>query len=59
MRRDTTFERGLARVKDYLSSGGDGTVCLICLGGIKPSEAVWSCGDGCFAIMHLVCVQVG
>jgi hypothetical protein len=56
--RGGTFSRGLARVKEYLAGGGDSSVCLICLGAIRPSEAVWSCGDSCYAVMHMVCVQV-
>ncbi len=28
-------------------------------GAIKPAEAVWHCDGGCYAVLHLVCIQVG
>lgn len=33
-------------------------MCLICLGAIKPTEAIWQCGSSCFAQFHLPCIQV-
>ena len=53
------FDRGLQRVREYLGcSQEEGGACLICLGLIKPSEAVWDCKGGCYAVMHLNCIQV-
>jgi hypothetical protein len=57
--RDHVFARGLLRVREYLSAGQDNTMCLICLGAIKPTEAVWQCGSSCYAQFHLPCIQVG
>jgi len=34
-------------------------MCLICLGSIKPTEAIWHCSGSCFALFHLPCIQVG
>jgi hypothetical protein len=56
--RDAIFAAGLARVAEYLNSSRDATTCLICLGTIKPAEAVWQCYGACHAILHLPCVQV-
>ena len=58
-RSDQVFDRGLQRVREYLGcSQEEGGACLICLGLIKPSEAVWDCKGGCYAVMHLNCIQV-
>ncbi len=32
---------------------------MICLENIRPQDPVWSCQDGCHAVMHLPCIQVG
>lgn len=40
---------------DYLKTLNN-TSCLICLGGIKKLQAVWSC-ELCYTIFHLVCIQ--
>jgi hypothetical protein len=34
-------------------------MCLICLGAIKPTEAVWQCSSSCYVQFHLPCIQVG
>ncbi|WIA21924.1 hypothetical protein OEZ85_004291 [Tetradesmus obliquus] len=54
---DRAFTKGLLRVREYLSAGQDNTTCLICLGTIKPTEAVWQCGSSCYAQFHLPCIQ--
>ncbi|GAX77723.1 hypothetical protein CEUSTIGMA_g5166.t1 [Chlamydomonas eustigma] len=55
---DQVFTRGLERVKEYLGAAQeDGGACLICLGQIKPTEAVWDCQQGCYAVMHINCIQ--
>eukprot|EP00798_Chlamydomonas_sp_ICE-L_P014078 gene14078-20026_t len=57
--RDGVFSQGVARVKEYLewSAGGGNSLCLICLGHIKHSEAVWSCQEGCHVALHINCIQ--
>jgi hypothetical protein len=57
--RDALFAKGLLRVQQYLAGGRDNTTCPICLGGIKPTEAIWACGKSCFALFHMTCIQVG
>jgi hypothetical protein len=57
--RDALFAKGLLRVQQYLAGGRDNTTCPICLGGIKPTEAIWACGKSCFALFHMPCIQVG
>ncbi len=52
------FEAGLSRVRDHLTNV-DSSCCLICLNHIRPTEAVWHCGGGCYTVLHLVCIQVG
>lgn len=49
------------QVWQHLSSvnGSESSACLICLGAIRPSEAVWSCRQGCYAVLHMTCMQVG
>lgn len=32
---------------------------MICLESIRPQDPVWSCQGGCYAVMHLPCIQVG
>lgn len=56
--RDALFARGLLRVREYLAAGQDNTLCLICLGNIKPTEAIWHCSKSCYALFHLSCIQV-
>lgn len=56
---DALFAKGLLRVQQYLAGGRDNTTCPICLGGIKPTEAIWSCSRSCYALFHLPCIQVG
>lgn len=56
--RDDVFARGLARVQEYLSAARDNSMCLICLGAIKPAEAIWHCHESCHAVFHLTCIQV-
>ncbi|KAF6263962.1 hypothetical protein COO60DRAFT_1292737 [Scenedesmus sp. NREL 46B-D3] len=55
--RDRAFAKGLLRVREYLSAGQDSTMCIICLGAIKPTEAAWQCGSSCYAQLHLPCIQ--
>ncbi|KIY94746.1 nuclear transcription factor, X-box binding-like 1 [Monoraphidium neglectum] len=55
--RDAIFAQGLARVAEWVSAGASNSMCLICLGSIKPSEAIWHCGGSCFAVFHLPCMQ--
>lgn len=59
VRRDALFAKGLLRVQQYLAGGRDNTTCPICLGGIKPTEAIWACGKSCYALFHMTCIQVG
>ncbi|EFN58119.1 hypothetical protein CHLNCDRAFT_34551 [Chlorella variabilis] len=52
------FEEGVERVKEHLlSASGDGAICMVCLENIRPTDSVWSCQDGCYAVLHLPCVQ--
>jgi NF-X1-type zinc finger protein NFXL1 len=52
-------QEGLERVKEHLLAGAsEAAVCLVCLENIQPTDPVWSCQDGCYAVMHLTCVQV-
>jgi NF-X1-type zinc finger protein NFXL1 len=55
---DALFAKGLLRVQQYLAGGRDNTTCPICLGGIKPTEAIWACGKSCYALFHMTCIQV-
>lgn len=55
--RDAAFAQGLSRVAEWVAAGARNAMCLICLGSIKPAEAVWHCGDSCFAVFHLPCMQ--
>lgn len=55
--RDTVFAQGLARVAEWVSVGASNSMCLICLGSIKPSESVWHCSGSCYAVFHLPCMQ--
>jgi hypothetical protein len=57
-RSDVLFAKGLLRVQQYLAGGRDNTTCPICLGGIRPTEAIWACGKSCFALFHMPCIQV-
>ncbi|KAL4428037.1 hypothetical protein ABPG75_002126 [Micractinium tetrahymenae] len=55
---DDVFEEGVERVKEHLlSAAGEAAACMICLENIRPQDPVWSCQDGCFAVMHLPCIQ--
>jgi len=54
--RDAVFAQGLSRVAEWVSAGAN-SMCLICLGSIKPSEAIWHCSSSCFAVFHLLCMQ--
>ncbi|KAI8463588.1 MAG: hypothetical protein J3K34DRAFT_526874 [Monoraphidium minutum] len=54
---DAVFAQGLARVAEWVSAGASNSMCLICLGTIKPSEAVWHCSGACYAVLHLPCMQ--
>lgn len=56
--RDAAFAQGLARVAEWVSAGTSNSMCLICLGSIKPSEAIWHCSTSCYAVFHLPCMQV-
>lgn len=48
----------MERVKEHLlSSTGEQACCMICLEGIRPADPVWSCQGGCYAVMHLPCIQ--
>ncbi|XP_041971572.1 NF-X1-type zinc finger protein NFXL1 [Aricia agestis] len=38
------------------ASSGKSITCLICIGSIKRSDAIWAC-DHCFAYFHLSCIQ--
>ncbi|KAL4445363.1 hypothetical protein ABPG77_011188 [Micractinium sp. CCAP 211/92] len=52
------FEEGVERVKEHLlSAAGEAAACMICLENIRPQDPVWSCQDGCHAVMHLPCIQ--
>ncbi|GBF94871.1 hypothetical protein Rsub_08114 [Raphidocelis subcapitata] len=56
--RDAAFAQGLARVAEWVSAGStNSSMCLICLGAIKPREAVWHCAASCYAVFHLGCMQ--
>ncbi|PRW05874.1 putative mitochondrial-processing peptidase subunit beta isoform B [Chlorella sorokiniana] len=55
---DAAFEEGVERVKEHLlSAAGEAACCMICLEGIRPADPVWSCQAGCYAVMHLPCIQ--
>ncbi len=55
----SVLQDGVERVKEYLlSSAGDAAICMVCLDEIRHADAVWSCHDSCYAIMHLQCIQV-
>lgn len=41
-----------------LSAAGEAACCMICLESIRPADPVWSCQGGCYAVMHLPCIQV-
>ncbi|EFJ44757.1 hypothetical protein VOLCADRAFT_82592 [Volvox carteri f. nagariensis] len=54
--KDQIFEQGLSRIRDHLTNV-DSSCCLICLNHIEPTEAVWHCEQGCYTVLHLVCIQ--
>ncbi|KXZ56411.1 hypothetical protein GPECTOR_1g366 [Gonium pectorale] len=54
--KDQVFQQGLSRIRDHLANM-DGSCCLICLNHIRPTEAIWHCGRGCYTVLHLVCIQ--
>ncbi len=52
-------QEGVERVKEHLlSAAGEAACCMICLESIRPADPVWSCSSGCYAVMHLPCIQV-
>ena len=52
------FEDGLQRVQEHLlSAQSEAAACLICLDSIKPSDPIWHCQEGCFEVVHLMCIQ--
>lgn len=55
---DGLYEEGVERVREHLlSSSGDVAACMICLEPLSPADAVWACQGGCYAAMHLPCIQ--
>ncbi|KAI3428787.1 hypothetical protein D9Q98_007606 [Chlorella vulgaris] len=55
---DAAYEDGVDRVKEHLLSiTGDGAVCMVCLEVLRPTDPVWSCQQGCHAVLHLPCAQ--
>ena len=53
------LQEGVERVKEHLlSAAGEAACCMICLESIRPADPVWSCQGGCYAVMHLPCIQV-
>lgn len=55
---DAEFEEGVERVREHLlSASGEAAACMICLESIRPQDPVWSCQQGCHAVMHLPCIQ--
>lgn len=51
-------QEGVERVKEHLlSAAGEAACCMICLESIRPADPVWSCQAGCYAVMHLPCIQ--
>lgn len=52
-------QEGVERVKEHLlSATGEAAACMICLETIRLQDPVWSCQQGCYAAMHLPCIQV-
>uniref|UniRef100_A0A8C2ZVF3 Nuclear transcription factor, X-box binding-like 1 n=1 Tax=Cyclopterus lumpus TaxID=8103 RepID=A0A8C2ZVF3_CYCLU len=49
---------GLVRTGQYVSDlfQSGALTCLICIGSVKRTQAVWSCSS-CFSLFHLPCIQ--
>ncbi|GAA6081053.1 NF-X1-type zinc finger protein NFXL1 isoform X2 [Tachysurus ichikawai] len=48
----------LERTRQYLNEAfqSGAITCLICIGSVKRTQAVWSC-VGCYCIFHILCIQ--
>eukprot|EP00048_Salpingoeca_helianthica_P008215 m.120068 g.120068 ORF g.120068 m.120068 type:complete len:802 (-) comp14545_c0_seq3:58-2463(-) len=51
-------DQGMRRTRQAVEEmcAEDGSVCLVCIGTVAHTEAVWTCGT-CAALFHLPCIQ--
>ncbi|XP_002987702.2 NF-X1-type zinc finger protein NFXL2 [Selaginella moellendorffii] len=52
------FQAGVNRINSLVAATkGGASTCLICLEKIRKIDPIWHCKQGCFAVLHLVCIQ--
>ncbi|CAG9463242.1 unnamed protein product [Pedinophyceae sp. YPF-701] len=55
---DSDREFDVQKYEDTLDEVvGEGAGCMICLEDVERDDAVWSCREGCYCVMHLQCAQ--